>query len=65
MYGVITEGTIIMIDLNYYTNPQVWLSVEYISPITGNKNEYKSRADLMLGKTVFLSENALKEREKE
>ena len=63
----ILEATVVRIELNYYTNPQVWLSVEYFTPIFG-KNEYKSRVDLILGKTVFLSkeeaEKALAERSK-
>lgn len=61
------EARIISIEDNYYTNPQIWITVEFFSKLIGT-NTYKSRIDLMLGKTVFLSrekaERALREREK-
>ena len=64
-YGEICEATVVNVEYNYYTNPQEWVTVEYRSEAIGT-NRYKTRIDLMFGKTVFLSrseaENALKER---
>ena len=58
----VCEATVIRIEYNYFTSPQEWLVIEYFSSIVG-KHEYKSRIDLMLNKTVFLTkeeaENAL------
>ncbi len=50
----ISEAKVISIEINLYTNPRLWISLEYYSPIFGTC-EYKSRVDLMLGKTVFLT----------
>ena len=65
--GEVCEATVVRIEYNYFTSPQEWIVLDYISSIVG-KHEYKSRVDLMLGKTVFLTkeeaEQALKEREK-
>lgn len=59
----ILEATVINIEVNYYTNPQMWLTIEYC---LYHKNHYKTRIDLMLGKAVFLTkeeaERALAER---
>lgn len=64
-YGEICEATVVNVEYNYYTNPQEWVTVEYRSQAIGT-NTYKTRIDLMFGKTVFLSredaENVLKER---
>lgn len=64
-YGEICEATVVNVEYNYYTNPQEWVTVEYRSEAIGT-NRYKTRIDLMFGKTVFLSreeaENVLKER---
>ena len=64
-YGEICEATIVNVEYNYYTNPQEWITVEYRSQAIGT-NTYKTRIDLMFGKTVFLSredaENVLNER---
>ncbi|MEE0839064.1 MAG: hypothetical protein U0L72_00745 [Acutalibacteraceae bacterium] len=61
----VCEATVIGIEYNYFTSPQEWVTLEYYSSIIG-KHEYKSRIDLMLNKTVFLTkdeaEQALKER---
>lgn len=61
----VCEATVIGVEYNYFTYPQEWITVDYISSIIG-KHEYKSRIDLMLGKTVFLTkeeaERALAER---
>ena len=62
--GEVCEATVVRIEYNYFTSPQEWIVLDYISSIVG-KHEYKSRVDLMLGKTVFLTkeeaEQALKE----
>ena len=61
----VCEATVIGVEYNYFTYPQEWITVDYISSIVG-KHEYKSRIDLTLGKTVFLTkeeaERALAER---
>lgn len=48
----VCEATVVRIEYNYFTNPQEWLVIDYFSSIVG-KQEYKSRIDLMLNKTVF------------
>ena len=53
-YDEICEAKVIFIEINLFTNPQIWISLEYYSPMFGTY-EYKSRVDLMLGKTVFLT----------
>ena len=53
-YGEICEATVVNVEYNYYTNPQEWVTVEYRSEAIGT-NRYKTRIDLMFGKTVFLS----------
>ena len=62
-YGEILTATVISIETNYYTDPNLWLTIEYYSKSIG-RNSYKSRIDLMLNKTVFLTkeeaERALK-----
>ena len=62
----IFEATVISIEVNYYTNPQLWLTIEYC---LFSKHHYKTRIDLMLGKVVFLTredaEKALAERSAE
>lgn len=50
----IFEAKVIFIEINLFTNPRLWISLEYYSPIFGTC-EYKSRVDLMLGKSVFLT----------
>ena len=50
----ICEAQVIGIWLNVYTNPQMWLEIKYYSKFTG-ECEHKSRIDLMLDKTVFLT----------
>lgn len=62
----VCEATVVRIEYDYFTNPQEWLVIDYFSSIVG-KQEYKSRIDLMLNKTVFLTreeaERALKNAE--
>jgi hypothetical protein len=63
-YGIeLCEARIICIEDNYYTNPQMWITVEFFSKVIG-RNTYKSRIDLMLNKIMFLTreeaERALK-----
>ena len=63
-YDELCEAIIIRIEDNFYTTPQMWITVEFFSKIIGT-NTYKSRIDLMLGKVLFFSreeaEQALKE----
>lgn len=67
-YDEIIEAKVVNIEINYFTNPQLWISVEYLTKLLG-VNKYKTRVDLMLGKTVFLTkeeaEKALAERSAE
>ena len=60
----VCKATIVRIEYNYYSSPQEWLVVEYVSSIVGIQ-EYKSRIDLMLGKTVFLTKEEAEEKLKE
>jgi hypothetical protein len=66
--GKVCEATIVNVEYNYYTSPQEWIAVEYASPYIAANNHYKTRIDLMFGKTVFLTreeaEAALAERHK-
>ena len=61
--GEVCEATVVRIEYNYFTSPQEWIVIDYFSSIVG-KQEYKSRIDLMLGKTLFFTreeaERALK-----
>ncbi|MGN0999712.1 MAG: hypothetical protein ACI4PO_09190 [Faecousia sp.] len=50
----ICEAEVTNIELNVYTKPQMWMTIKYRSKALGER-EYKSRIDLMLGKTVFLT----------
>lgn len=54
IFGEVLKAKVIVIEINYFTEPQLWLTIEYNSPYTGTQ-EYKSRIDLMIGKTVFLT----------
>lgn len=63
----ICTAIVIGAEINLYTpSCPIWIRIEWFSKRTG-KHEYHSRADLMIGKTVFLTreaaETALKERE--
>ena len=61
----IVVGTITRLEQNIYTTPSEWITIEGNYPFFGQL-ESKGRADLLLGKTVFLTkeeaEKALKER---
>lgn len=48
------EAKVISMEINLYTNPQLWLSLEYYSPMFGTY-QYKSRVDLLLGKLLFFT----------
>lgn len=48
------EAKVISMEINLYTNPQLWLSLEYYSPMFGT-HQYKSRVDLLLGKLLFFT----------
>lgn len=66
-YDEICEAKVICIEINLFTNPRLWISLEYYSPIFGTC-EYKNRVDLMLGKSVFLTreeaEDAIRRKER-
>lgn len=51
-FDEICEARIIKFELNCFTDPQLWIEVEYVSRLVGEQT-YKGRADLMLGKTIF------------
>ena len=64
----ICTAIVIGAEINLYTpSCPIWIRIEWFSKRTG-KHEYHSRADLIIGKTVFLTreaaETALKERER-
>lgn len=67
-YNEVCEAKVIFMEINLFTDPQLWLSVEYYSPMFGT-HTYKTRIDLMLGKIVFLTreeaEAELEKRRKE
>lgn len=48
------EAKVVGVYLNSYTNPQLWLSIEFHSKFVGT-HTIKFRVDLELGKTVFLT----------
>lgn len=60
----ICPATVVGIEINGHT-PQcpVWLRIEYTSQVIG-KHEYFCRADMMLGKTVFLTQAKAEEESK-
>lgn len=60
----ICEATVIKVEYNYFTNPQEWIEIEYISSSIG-KLTYKTRIDLMLGKVVFLQKKEAEAKLKE
>ena len=57
--GELCEARVIGIWLNIYTNPQLWMEITYFSNLTG-QCDFKSRIDLIFGKTVFLTKEAAK-----
>ena len=64
----ICEALVEKVELNLYTNPQTWICFRYYSKLVG-AHTYKSRIDMALNETVFLTreeaEAALAERMKE
>lgn len=60
----ICEATVTRVEYNYFTNPQEWIEVEYISSSIG-KLTYKTRIDLMLGKVVFFTKKEAEAKLKE
>lgn len=62
---IICKGRIDKIEYNLYTDPRLWIEVEYRSPIIGTQIA-RGRVDLLLNKIVFFTreeaEKALKER---
>lgn len=55
---------VVKIELSAFTNPQMWLTIEYLSNVTGAYECCKSRIDFIMNKTLFLTkeeaEKALK-----
>ena len=51
---MICKGKIDKIEYNLYTEPRLWIEVEYRSPIIGTQIA-RGRVDLFLNKTVFLT----------
>ena len=64
---MICKGRIDKIEYNLYTEPHMWIEVEYRSPIVGTQIT-RGRVDLFWNKIIFLTreeaEKALKECEK-
>lgn len=60
----ICEATVISVEYNYFTNPQEWIEIEYISSSIGRLT-YKTRIDLMLGKVVFFTKEEAEAKLKE
>lgn len=60
----ICEATVTRVEYNYFTNPQEWIEIEYISSPIGRLT-YKTRIDLMLGKVVFFTKEEAEARLKE
>jgi hypothetical protein len=60
----ICEATVTRVEYNYFTNPQEWIEIEYISSSIG-KLTYKTRIDLMLGKVVFFTKEEAEAKLKE
>ena len=52
--GEVCEAVVIKVEYNFYTTPNEWITVRVYSSYYG-AYEDKSRIDLMLGKTVFLT----------
>lgn len=50
----VCEAVVTVIEINLFTNPQTWISLKYQSVMFG-EHTYKSRIDMALGKTVFLT----------
>lgn len=60
----ICEATVTRVEYNYFTNPQEWIEIEYISSPIGRLT-YKTRIDLMLGKVVFFTKEEAESKLKE
>lgn len=60
----ICEATVTRVEYNYFTNPQEWIEIEYISSSIGRLT-YKTRIDLMLGKVVFFTKEEAETKLKE
>lgn len=60
----ICEATVTRVEYNYFTNPQEWIEIEYISSSIGRLT-YKTRIDLMLGKVVFFTKEEAEAKLKE
>lgn len=60
----IYEATVTRVEYNYFTNPQEWIEIEYISSYIGEL-KYKTRIDLTLGKVVFFTKEEAEAKLKE
>lgn len=60
----ICEATVTRVEYNYFTNPQEWIEIDYISSPIGRLT-YKTRIDLMLGKVVFFTKEEAESKLKE
>ncbi len=52
----ICKARVTNIALNAYTTPRLWMTITYFSELTG-EHDYRNRIDLILGKTVFLTQD--------
>lgn len=49
---------VVKIELNAFTNPQMWLTIGYLSNVTGVYECCKSEIDFIMNKTLFLTKEA-------
>jgi len=63
-YDELCLGEITKIEFNLYTNPKVWIEVEFASRTFGNV-AYKHLIGSLIGKTVFLTREEAEEKLKE
>lgn len=49
---------VVKIELNAFTNPQMWLTIGYLSNVTGVYEYCKSSIDFIMNKTLFLTKEA-------
>ena len=54
VFDEICKARIIKFENNYYTEPSLWIQIEYVSRVIGEQVR-EDRADLAIGKTVFLT----------
>jgi hypothetical protein len=54
VFDEICKAKIIKLESNYYTEPSLWIQIEYVSRIIGEQVR-EDRVDLAIGKYVFLT----------